>query len=199
MIVVGINGNPGSGKTTVSQLIFSNENTKVVSLDRIYDTIKKNMPTKMVTQETRPDGNETVYLTHNGFYHFIKNSPLLSKVYRKLWRVLGHKLVWDQLELATVEGYDYVVLEGVSLFEFIDAKDLDLIIYVSADYDVRNSRVQKRNTDNEIKINNPIDIEVDVHTYDVHIDNSFSFEHLCEEVEKTEELFRANVLARKKV
>ena len=40
MLVIGINGHPGAGKTTVSELLFNDKNKSIIHLDNLFDRFK---------------------------------------------------------------------------------------------------------------------------------------------------------------
>lgn len=192
MVIIGITGNPGSGKSTISEMLFKDYNTEVVHLDSLFDNIKKNMPSDMVTTTVRDDGYENIFLTHNKFYKTLRSNPILSKVYSKLRIVVAKSILGKTINEAHHGDIDFLLIEGVSLLDYFDADDLDFIILVTAQDEVRKNRIERRNTKVELEANNPFYTYVSSEVHDIEIDNSGSFDELNKKIGVVEEIFLSN-------
>lgn len=187
MVIIGISGNPGAGKTTVSQMIFSNSNTKVISLDKIFDVIKEKLPNFLITTTKRDSGEENMFLTRNKLYNSIKNNPTLHAEYLKLRTLLGKKILKRAVDRVKDEDYDFIVIEGVALFDYGDMIPYDFLIKVEAPYDVRSKRVNIRNSKEELENSNPMETFIQDYKANYHILNNASLEELHTKVSDIEE------------
>ena len=197
MVIIGINGNPGSGKTTVSEMLFKEENTKVIHLDAIFNTIKAHMPGKSVTSVTRDDGNEVMFLTRNDLYKKVMSNKKLNEYYIRLRRIIGSRILSNQITKAQEEGYKYLIIEGISLFELGENTTFDFLIKMFASYDVRAQRVKKRNLQIEIDASDPMKTELADFKENYLIVNDSSLEDLESKVQDIEDDIKEQIKNRK--
>jgi uridine kinase len=141
MLIIGITGGSGSGKTTVVKKIrdsFSNHEVTIISQDSYY---KDNSYTPMVERANinfdHPDSIE--------FDLFLKNVQLLRSGQPMEEPVYDYVTSTRQKETIRVEPNQVIIIEGILLFTDKRIRDLcDIKVFVDAEPDVRLIRILER-------------------------------------------------------
>lgn len=192
MMIIGISGNPGCGKTTFSDMLYAGENRRVIHLDHIYDSIKQSAPKFMITHNVRADGNEQLFVKHNRFYRYVRHNPILSRAYNNLKYVIGRRLTLKEIERAENDNIDYLIIEGLALFNFLFPDEVDFIVRVDVNDDVRRDRILRRNTEEELKDSEVFSDLVTSFEEDITIINDGSLERLAEISAELEDYINEN-------
>ncbi len=182
-MIIGINGRPGSGKTTVSKLICSDKDKEIIHLDCAFNEIKNKYLKNKVTLSENIDGDSRPYVNDN--------SPLKKIVASKslLWlkKIYTKRYVKNKIDESTKE---YIILEGRQLNIYDLEKLCDVKIFVHSPNITRYERVKKRDNfieeDTIIKdLNKELKEKIDTSNYHV-LFNISDLETLKEEIKVLE-------------
>ena len=149
MIKIGVTGNIGSGKTTLTKL-FDSQKTFIFNADK---EAKKHLKKHSVLQKKIINifGNEIVTSTDLDFQKLAnvvfknkKNQKILNGI---IWPEVS-LLIEYSLREAEKENFKYFVVDAALLFEANFNHFFDYIILVTADEKIRLDRALKRKTIN---------------------------------------------------
>ena len=195
MIVIGINGHTGAGKTTTSNLLFQDKNRQIVHLDSIFDDIKTKYFKNDISVLERESGENSPYLKNDSKLKKIAQLKYIKDLYIKLKEVYAFNIIKNIIKEGNV---DYLIVEGRTLDIYNIDKLCDYKIFISLSRELRYKRVLKRDekgldSANVIKnfnedSNNPIEIQ----NYMV-INNYGDLEYLKEEIKKVENEIKQKV------
>ena len=147
MIKIGVTGNIGSGKTTLTKL-FDRQKTFIFNADK---EAKKHLKKHSVLQKKIINifGNEIVTGTNLDFQKLAnvafknqKNQKILNGI---IWPEVS-LLIEYSLREAEKENFNYFVVDAALLFEANFNHFFDYIILVTADEKIRLDRAVKRKT-----------------------------------------------------
>ena len=147
MIKIGVTGNIGSGKTTLTEL-FDRQKTFIFNADK---EAKKHLKKHSVLQKKIINifGNKIVTGTYLDFkklaevaFQNKKNQQILNGI---IWPEIS-LLIECALREAKNESVDYFVVDAALLFEANLNHFFDYIILVTAEKNIRLNRALKRNT-----------------------------------------------------
>ena len=193
MILIGINGQSGAGKTTLANNLFNDLNCKVIHLDHIFDEIKSLLPETMVLNITRNDG-EVIHCLSNSYGKNLKLYPLLRK---NIAKILLSRIINNALK----DNYDYLIIEGTLLEEYCNLNDFDYTIFISALPEIRYRRVVERNSLIELSLTKntaQLDLTVNPDLYSIHIENNGSLDWLISSIKTIEQTITTNNFIRNK-
>ena len=186
MIQIGLTGGIGSGKTTVAK-IFEKKGIPVYYAD---DQAKKLMQThpKLIRQIQSLLG-EKAYVDNKLNARYIAGIVFDNKKKLAALEQIVHPAVWqDFLEWSSRQKAPCVIMENAVLHKSGMDKQMDFVILVTANDDLRKKRVQKRDqlSAEEVakRIKNQDKNEKLLKKSDFLIKNDFSISNLREEVEK---------------
>ena len=143
MIIIGINGNPGSGKTTASNLIFNNNFKKVIHLDDIFNDIKELLP-KNNTKTFKKDSEEAIILNRSGLLYKTLNLKIVNKQFELAKKIYANKVLKRSINQAIEAGIEYFIIEGTHLEDYDIVYLLDYLIFIRASQEDRIDRLIKR-------------------------------------------------------
>lgn len=143
MIIIGINGNPGAGKTTVSNMILQNCNKKVIHLDFIFDGVKDMLPKDSIKKYDRTN-EEMKILNRDSMFFKISHSKHLIEQYKRLKKIYANKFLKNEIKKALKENIDYLIVEGSRLEEYDILYLMSYLIFVEACELDRINRIEKR-------------------------------------------------------
>jgi uridine kinase len=143
MLIIGITGGSGSGKTTVVKKVkdsFSNNEVTIVSQDSYY---KDNSYTPMLERaKINFDHPESIE-----FDLFLKHISLLREGQATEEPVYDYITSTRQKETIRVEPNPVIIIEGLLLFTDKRVRDLcDIKVFVDSDADERLMRILQRDT-----------------------------------------------------
>ena len=192
IVVVGITGNIGSGKSAVAELIrgaghtvFSSDETAQRLMRENADLkreLKRNFGDDIYSNDASIDRSKLAALVFGNSSEHHARLALLNRLVHP--RVLDeHRL---QIEKSAEQGAKLVFIESALLFEVGLEDAFDYIVVVSAPEDVRLQRAMLRSGDNQEKIENrmkeQLSSEEKVENADFVINNSSSLEMLAKTV-----------------
>ena len=132
MIVIGINGYVGSGKTTISKLLFNDKNKRIIHLDSLFDETKRKYFEKDINVLKQSDGTELLCIDENSKIKKILKIKQLKGIYTFLKMMYAHKLIENIIQKSLNDGLDYLIIEGRNLDVYELDKLCDVKIYVSS-------------------------------------------------------------------
>ena len=183
MIIIGVTGATGAGKSTFSS--YLNEslgNAKIVSLDHIFDRLKTTIFSSNTDTFIRDNGEEICYLKKEStFSKFVKIKGV-KEAYQVLRKYYGYYIVNKEIKQAENENIKYLIFESINLYEFIDCKKINYKILLTANREIRKSRVMQRDADLGNLLEETFecnDNEENIYKlYDFAIENIFSIDYL---------------------
>lgn len=142
MLVIGIAGGSGSGKTTVVKAIsreLTEENVVIIPQDSYYkDLSDYTEEEKRNNNFDHPDAIDWDLLCHH-LSELKKGRPIEQPVYSYL------SCTRSKTETVRVEPADVIIIEGILIFDCKELRDqMDIKIFVDADDDERLMRVMER-------------------------------------------------------
>lgn len=173
MIIIGINGNPGSGKTTASNLLLNNESKLVIHLDDIFNEIKQLLPKNNVKTFKR-DSYDTMILNRNGLLYKTVNLKIVNKQFELAKKIYANKVLKRKIEQAFIDGVDYFVIEGANLENYGITYLLDYLIFINASQEDRIDRLIKRDREySDMILKKSLNMldGIDMKKYNLIIDN----------------------------
>lgn len=190
MIIIGINGNPGSGKTTASNLIFNDEIKKVIHLDNIFNDIKELLPKNNI-KTFKKDSQEAIILNRSGLLYKTFNLKIINKQFEFAKKIYANKLLKRLITQAINDGIEYFIIEGLHLEDYDITYLLDYLIFINANKEDRIDRLIKRDKEfADIIFKRSLNLADDINLdkYNLVIDNTGSmddFKEKCMEVTET--------------
>jgi len=150
MIVVGLTGGIGSGKTTVAKL-FENLGIPIYIADTEAKLLMNN--SEIIKQELTALFGADAYLKNELNRPFIANKIFNDKTYLDQMNAIVHPKVRAHFkQWQSQQSSLYVINEVAIIFEHEQQSQYDLIITVIADKDKRLKRVLKRDNSTKEKV-----------------------------------------------
>ena len=146
MIVIGLTGGSGSGKSTVAQ-IFKSHNIFCINADEIYHDLTARRSRCLC--ELADEFGEGI-ISVNGALNREALREIVFSNAEKLQRLttIAHYHVLNEIRniLLTAEkdGYSVAVVDAPQLFESGFNNECDIVVAVTTDVDVRLSRIMQR-------------------------------------------------------
>ena len=185
MVIIGINGAGGAGKTTLSENLFLGTDRVVVHLDHIFDRIMELIPKSIFSSTCRDNGEKVRVISKDSSIRKIAANKYVSKV---MW-FYARKVIENLIKKYEKEGFEYFIIDGFYLENCVNLSDLDYSIFVNAPLELRYNRINKRNTEEEIskRGNSAIDKNnANSENYDFTLYNSGSYDDYLEIIRETE-------------
>ncbi len=173
MIVVGLTGGIGSGKTTVAKL-FEELGVPVFFADNEAKKLMQESPS--LRSKIRATFGDKAYLNNTLNRSYLANLVFTDKNNLERLNKLVHPVVKAHFKnWISEQEASYVIYENAILFEIGSDKDCDFIIVISADQETRIKRVIKRDGVTRLdvlnRINNQWDVKKKEHLADAVIIN----------------------------
>lgn len=184
-MIIGINGKPGSGKTTVSNLVLYGYNKEIIHLDYVFNGIKKKYLKKISVYGKTLNGEDKIYLDRESSLKKILETKYIKDLYNLSKNAYAHVLIKNKIRKSKA---DYIILEGINLTNYNLDRICDALILVKADNKLRYERVLKRDVyeDRESIINflnNDNKNIIDEHGYYI-IENNNNLDNLSQSVKE---------------
>lgn len=149
MILVGITGIIGSGKTTVSSMLLQ-EGIPVIDLDRLGKEVTDYKEVVSDIEETF--GKEYVADKKVNIAKLREIAFVDAETKRRLENIIHPRAraeLWKRIEKLRSEGTRVVVVDAPILYETDLYKKMDKVVVVSADMDIIRERLKTRGMDEE--------------------------------------------------
>ena len=137
MIVIGINGHTGAGKTTTSNLLFQDKNKQIVHLDWIFNDIKNKYFKNDISVLERESGENTPYLKSESRLKQISQLKYIKDLYIKLKGIYAFIIIKNIIKEGNV---DYLIIEGRTLDIYDIDKLCDYKIFINLSRELRYKR-----------------------------------------------------------
>lgn len=201
MKIIGINGNPGSGKTTASNILFKDDSKKVIHLDDIFNDIKELLP-KRNTDTFKTGDSEAIILNRKGALYKVLNSKFINKEFVLAKKIYANKYLKYVIKKAYKEGIDYIVIEGVHLENYDITYLIDYFIFIEANEEDRVDRLIKRDAEYAniiFKKSLNMSDSIDKSKYDFILENNGSLEDFKDSCDEISENIKNNSAKVKKL
>lgn len=149
MIIVGITGIIGSGKTTVSSMLLQ-EGIPVIDLDRLGKEVTDYE--EVVGEIERVFGADYVVNKKADITKLREIAFIDAETRRKLENIIHPRAraeLWKRIERLQSEGAPVVVVDAPILYETDLYKKMDKVVVVSADMDKIKERLKQRGMEEE--------------------------------------------------
>lgn len=151
MLLVGITGNIGSGKTTVCQ-IFETLGVKIYYADQRAKWLLEHHP--LLIQQVKNLLGEEAYYNHSLNKNYIAEKVFQDSILLEKYNKIVHPKVWDDtLTWLQANKYEkYLIKEAALLVESGSYQQLDKLIVVTAPKNIRIQRVMQRDNLSEKQV-----------------------------------------------
>ncbi len=145
-MIIGLTGQSGAGKSTVSCILSKQEGFAVIDCDRIA---------KLVTQDESPCNEEIkkhfpkavsdeLILDRQKMAGIVFSSKAMLKEYEGIIYPYITQAVYDMISQYSADGYQVIFLDAPTLFEAGIDSICDMVIGVIADKEIRKARIRQR-------------------------------------------------------
>jgi dephospho-CoA kinase len=146
VLTVGITGGIGAGKTTVCK-IFEELGAKVIYADELAKEIMEN--DESLNKKIKKIFGEKSYIGGKLNRKFIADIIFSSDEKRKLLESIVHpavikRILSDLKKIADEGKYNFVIVEAALIFESGFDKELDYVLVVDADDEIKIKRIMER-------------------------------------------------------
>jgi dephospho-CoA kinase len=146
ILTVGITGGIGAGKTTVCK-IFEELGAKVIYADELAKEIMEN--DESLKKKIKKIFGEKSYIGGKLNRKFIADIIFSSDEKRKLLESIVHpavikRILSDLKKIADKGKYNFVIVEAALIFESGFDKELDYVLVVDADDEIKIKRIMER-------------------------------------------------------
>jgi dephospho-CoA kinase len=146
VLTVGITGGIGAGKTTVCK-IFEELGAKVIYADELAKEIMEN--DESLKKKIKKFFGEKSYIGGKLNRKFIADIIFSSDEKRKLLESIVHpavikRILSDLKKIADEGKYNFVIVEAALIFESGFDKELDYVLVVDADDEIKIKRIMER-------------------------------------------------------
>lgn len=195
MIIVGLTGNYGMGKSTVAK-IFNELGAIIIDSDEIVrdlldntlviHEIKRVFGDEVIKREVNALGQQKEKIDKKNLSHIVFNNPFL----RKALEDILHPIVFKRIEEETAKikyPAAIVIIEAPVLFERGYQNRFDKIITVFTSEDIALKRLKEKGITEEDAISrmkNQFPVEMKIKRSDFIIDNSIDIEYTRRQVEE---------------
>lgn len=142
MYKIGISGEPGAGKTTISESILDGENKRVIHLDKVFDSIKRRLNRFEVIEKN--NGEVGLTLKKESQVYKLLHSNTVGRISYSLADLYGSLWLISQIKKALEDNVEYLIIEGCYLESYINLQCLDYTIYIDTRQSVREKRIIER-------------------------------------------------------
>ena len=149
MIVIGVTGKSGAGKTTFTDYLGERKNVGVIHLDDMVNRVKEASFQKQIRK--RNNNNDPVLLPSN-LHAVINNNRFIFRTFCRIKKHFLKDRIADEIKRFKAEGKDAVVIESCYLTDFVDRKIFNKIICVKRPFKKRVQAVMEREQESESKI-----------------------------------------------
>lgn len=144
MMVIGVNGYFGSGKTTLSNQLLSTSKTIVIHLDYAFDDLKEKYLRKSISSYEKNNGEKALYINDKSGFKKIVNLKGLHYIYEKFKRQYLVNYIKNVIDEAYQNGCEYIILEGGALSYYNLEEFCDFKIFIVSERITRLKRVLER-------------------------------------------------------
>lgn len=149
MIVIGVTGKSGAGKTTFTDYLGERKNVGVIHLDDMVNRVKEDRFQKQIRKRNK--NNDPVLLPSN-LHAVINNNRFVFKAFCRIKKHFLKDRIAEEIKRFKAEGKDAVVIESCYLTDLVDRKLFNKIICVKRPFKKRVQAVMEREQETESKV-----------------------------------------------
>ena len=149
MIVIGVTGKSGAGKTTFTDYLGERKNVGVIHLDDMVNRVKEDSFQKQIRKRNK--NNDPVLLPSN-LHAVINNNRFVFKAFCRIKKHFLKDRIAEEIKRFKAEGKDAVVIESCYLTDLVDRKLFNKIICVKRPFKKRVQAVMEREQETESKV-----------------------------------------------
>ena len=149
MIVIGVTGKSGAGKTTFTDYLGERKNVGVIHLDDMVNRVKEDSFQKQIRKRNK--NNDPVLLPSN-LHAVINNNRFVFKAVCRIKKYFLKDRIAEEIKRFKAEGKDAVVIESCYLTDLVDRKLFNKIICVKRPFKKRVQAVMEREQETESKV-----------------------------------------------
>ena len=146
MIIIGITGNIGTGKSTVSKYLQKHHHLELIDADEIVQEIwtPHSGTYKKIVQTFQPFVGKDVEVSKESVGNLIFEQPDKRALLNRITHGVILRTIAYRLFLAWLSGAEYILLDAPLLYETGLARICSVVIVVSVDESIQFSRLQAR-------------------------------------------------------
>ena len=147
MIVIGVTGKSGAGKTTFTDYLGERKNVGVIHLDELVDGIKDD---KFKNNLHGRSKNNAPVLLPLKVHEVINNNKFLFRAFSLVKKHMLKDKIAEEIQRYKACGKDAVVIDSCFLTDLVDKKLFDSIVCLKRPYHMRLQAVMEREKDEKI-------------------------------------------------
>ena len=191
MIIIGITGNSGAGKSTVCEEILRITKSKIIDADKLAKSL--DFQGSKYLQEIKDLFGKEIINTNNTLDRkilasIIYNDTSKKKELDKITFKYVVKETENEIQKCSKEDLDYIIIDAPLLFEANIDKKCDYVISVIASKNIKIKRICKRDCITEKTANSRLSIQKNdeffIKNSDFIIENHENIKKLREEIER---------------
>jgi len=178
MVTIGINGNPGVGKTTFSKMLLKDTaNVRLIHRDQIVDRLKDVLPSTATKGYSRDNGEFIKYIRKDSLLYKIKSLKQIGLFIENVKNLYLRREIKKIKDAAIADGIKYLIIEGAKLEEFCDIDDYNYLILVNTDNTNRKARLTNREKNLEDDADKLVDF-----LFEVRVDNNINYDYVVNNI-----------------
>lgn len=142
--MIGITGQSGAGKTTLSNMIAEKSGAPIIHMDSLLDDIRNSKVLDGVMQEAEYAGERESKMVNKKLSNVLYSNEIITRTYLKARSVLLNRLLQKQISQYQQEGTPMVIVEGIDLVNSHVIKEVDILAVMHVPYHERIDRIARR-------------------------------------------------------
>ena len=179
-MIIGLTGQSGAGKSTVSRKLSLQEGFAVIDCDSIAKEVTSDgsLCNEQIKKHFPEAVSDELVLDRSKMAGIVFSDKEKLREYESIIYPFITQRVNDLISLYSLNGYQAIILDAPTLFEAGMENICDLIIGVTADIDIRKTRIRQRDNISDEMIDKRFSSQRDDDFFKKHcqyiINNSFN-------------------------